>query len=912
MSKEENRAAVFRTTKVMTKLKQDGSWLQRRNEPEVETKQEKPWLAEVRAARLNEAARETSPFSSALKPTPEPTKPAPERAQSSGFLIRGVFTKTDSKPVPSSTSTSVGVSRTTNYSKNDSESYRKIAPHTVRPTSENQESQLSLEEQEKRREAASNVLKKSAVRQRSYVLSAAKKYESKEKELNTSPVSPSFVAKRVEITDDNEKAVTPAPPPSAPAVPATSVTDPEPKSQSTINTLDKTAVDVAVEEPVAPKVEDTAPEPVKEAPSLVSVTEKQPSEDMKPGCTKVATPLPELVPEYVKEVCGDQEPDNSGASQEENTLLVEIVQESPTPEPAAPASPTLVSPTPESAAPVSPTQVSPTPESAAPVSPTPEPAAPVSPTQVSPTPEPAAPASPTLVSPTPDTPDTPDTADPVSPTVVSSTPESAATEDRVKAEPEPGLSPTISSNVDTLAALSETLVCFDTSSISQLNAQAEKHDFDVTASVPNSFTDDEPVLAKGADGTVDSQLEEGVEHEPTPALSNCEAITDDLLALNDGPAESAEPVPPSPGRWSQDLLGLDSPAKTSVVVDLLADDVIPINTEARSLSTEREEEKQTDETARETQSSADPFDPYPIGTTSSNSSSDLLQPLSAISINSESHTSLEDKDSDPAIIMSGSALESLADDVIPINTDTKSLSTQRSWAHSWETSTPQLTESQEAEPKSCTEDQQTLVWFERKSTDNDSPWDRWMSPTIYNVTMTTTEEEEEERPEDTETQEVTSITTIRETYSEPQPAMDRSETFSRTLREDNQRVQTPEPETKKNFVYVKQYVSTSELSLHNVRDSAESGSEYLTSTSTNYSYSSPSTYSSGSLSSTCTYCGELVGNDAKITIEHLNINCHCDCFKCGVCNKPMGDVLYNMFLHGGKVHCESCYSKALN
>ncbi len=29
----------------------------------------------------------------------------------------------------------------------------------------------------------------------------------------------------------------------------------------------------------------------------------------------------------------------------------------------------------------------------------------------------------------------------------------------------------------------------------------------------------------------------------------------------------------------------------------------------------------------------------------------------------------------------------------------------------------------------------------------------------------------------------------------------------------------------------------------------------------------------------CTYCGEMVGNDAKITIEHMNISCHPSCFK---------------------------------
>lgn len=138
------------------------------------------------------------------------------------------------------------------------------------------------------------------------------------------------------------------------------------------------------------------------------------------------------------------------------------------------------------------------------------------------------------------------------------------------------------------------------------------------------------------------------------------------------------------------------------------------------------------------------------------------------------------------------------------------------------------------------------------------------------------------------------------------------ETYSRTVTEEDQRVQTPEPEAKKGFVYVKEYVNATEMSLHNARDLTDSGSDYLTSSSTSYSYSSPSSYSSGQLSSSCNFCGEPVGSDAKITIEHLNINCHPDCFKCGVCCKPMGDLLDSMFLHDGKVHCENCYSNALD
>eukprot|EP00064_Thunnus_orientalis_P000961 superscaffoldBa00000058_g962 len=783
MSNEGDRAAVFRTTKVRTKLKGDASWLQRRSEPENETVEEKPWIAEVRAGRVDGAPIETSPVSSPTTSTPSPVKSDTERAPT-GFLIRGVFTKLD-KPAPSSTSN--GYSGTTQFTKKPSENYKRIAPHTVRSTSENQEGTLSPEEKEKRTETANNVLKKSAARQRSYVLSAAKIYDSKDKADDTSPVNSdsSFVAKRVEITDDDESVAPVSTPPSPPVVPVTSVASaPEPKPRKLVNTSVKTAANVN---------DDAAPKPVKEEPLPVSVTEKDPFEDMKPGCTKVATPLPELIPVYVQAVCADVEHDDSEVS---GLPLVKL--------------------TPASPIPVSPTQASP----------------------ASPTPAPPA-------------------STPISP---------AVKEDTVKTEPEPEPEPFPNprSGVDTLTALSDTLISFDTSS--------------------TSSQDDEPGLAEEEGGSADSHTEDGVEQEPTPALSNCEPITGDLLALSGtvgllmilylncpalalksplnpkflfvhhllhfpflssfrlrSPEESAEPVPPSPHYWSQDLLG-----------------------ELDSLSTQREEEKQTDETSSETQSpteavttttktviitdksSADPFDPYPIGTTSPNSSSDLFQPLADISINRVSPTSVENED--PKTNISCNALESLADDIIPINTDTTS--SHRSWARAWETSPPEKTntgESQKAAPVGQAEDQQTLVKSEKK-----------------------------------------------------------------TVMEKDRHGQTPEPETKKGFVYVKEYVNATELSLHNAKNNIDSGSDDLTSSSVNDSYNSPSTYTSDLLSSTCTYCGELVGHDAKITIEHLNINCHPACFKCGVCSKPMGDLLYNMFLHGGKVHCESCYSKALD
>ncbi|XP_034400006.1 zinc finger protein 185 isoform X2 [Cyclopterus lumpus] len=956
MSKQGEKESVFITTKVRTKLKGDGSWLQRSSDAQAEADKEKPWLAEVRACRLNGPPVETSPVSSPTSSTPPPTKSDAERAPASGFLIRGIFTKLD-KPTSSSTTNGV-IPSTTQFTKKPAESYKKIAPYTVRPTSENQESQLSNEEQEKRTEAASNVLKKSSVRKRSYVFSAAKKYESQEAEPEPSLLnsSPAFLARRVEIIDDDGSAATPEPASALPPSPV--VASPtEPKPRKVVNTSVKA---VAVNEPVAPTVVEPAPEPVKDDPPPVSVTVNDPFEDMEPGGTKLAAPLPVRIPKCFQAVCMEPEPKDSDISG-----LVDLAPASPTPLPPTPAAPAPLSPAPVSAvteipewtepeiAPkpslkprvntsvktaydvavnelVSPKVVEPVKDDPPPVSVTvndpfedmepggtklaaplpvripkcfqavcmePEPKdsdisglvdlAPASPTPLPPTPAAPAPLSPAPVSAVTEIPEwtEPEIApkpslkprvntsvktsydvavnEPVSPKVVepvkddpppvsvtvndpfedmepggtklaaplpvripkcfqavcmepepkdsdisglvdaplvdlapvsptpaapgqaspaplSPAPVSAVTEIPVWTEPEiapkPSLKP--SSGVDTLATLSDTLIAFDSSS--------------------TSFWDDKPVMTEEEAGSANIQTtENGVEREAE--LSNCIPITDDLLALTDGPEESVDPVPPSPGRWSQDLLGgLNSesiPAKTSGTLDLLADDVIPIKTEARSLNMQREEE-QTDETARETQSqedntdpwssretttvtessSDDPFDPYPIGTTSSNSASDLLQPHSGISSNSASFTFMENKDPSPETDIGSNALESLADNVFPINTESTSLGTERSWARTWETSPPQQAnsdESQEAVPGGQTVDQETLVMFERKSSENDSPWDRWTSPIVYTLATEEEEEEEEEKESREYTETVTTITTNREIHSEQQLAMDR-------------------------------------------------------------------------------------------------------------------------------------------
>ncbi|XP_041703498.1 zinc finger protein 185 isoform X2 [Coregonus clupeaformis] len=183
--------------------------------------------------------------------------------------------------------------------------------------------------------------------------------------------------------------------------------------------------------------------------------------------------------------------------------------------------------------------------------------------------------------------------------------------------------------------------------------------------------------------------------------------------------------------------------------------------------------------------------------------------------------------------------------------------------------TPSTDSSEDEEPEEQSP-QVSLDTVQKQSSESDSPWDRWSAPTVN--------QEKEER--------------------DPEPSMDRTLDSSA-----NQRPKSPDTESNKCFVYLKEYVNATDLTKHNTRDDPD----YVTSSSSSHSNSSPSSSTRTTTTSACTYCGEQVGNDAKITIEHLNISCHSACFKCGVCSKPMGDFLFNMFLHKGTVHCESCY-----
>ncbi|XP_047209317.1 zinc finger protein 185 isoform X6 [Girardinichthys multiradiatus] len=1073
-----DRAAVFRTTKVRTKLRGDGSWLQQQDEPDAETQEEeKPWLADVRARRLNGAPIDTSPVSSPVKTTPPPVKSDTESKPSTqGYLIRGVFTKLDN---PVSSPSYNGPSKPKLFTKRPSESYKKIAPHTVRSSSENPEDQLSPEEQEKRKEAAISVLKKKPSK-RSYVLSAAKLYEDKDTSPETSPASssPSFVAKRVEIVDDSKSAPTPSPASTVapyPAVPPTSAAStPAPKPQTAVNTTVKTTDESAVKEPVNPKatnppaklneVKDILPDttlanssplfvakrvevvddskkaappapsstvassaastPAPKPQTAVNTTVKTTDESAvkEPVNPKATNPPPKL--NEVKDILPDTTLANS--SPLFVAKRVEVVDDSKKAAPPAPSSTVASSPAvPPTSAASTPapkpqtavnTTVKTTDESAvkelanpkatnlpaklneakdtspdttlassspsfltkkveiindSKSAPTPAPASTVAPYPAVPPISAAstpAPKPQTAVNTTVKTTDesvvkelanpkatnlpaVPEKEEPLlqsnaekqqtedkktksNNTTITGSVRVATTAPQTKAEtplvkllpssktspaqksvgsdspaltstvtvppvPVPRSAPTTASPAPVtpvpVLTVAELMVKTEPEQEPELKDEAEaepedepevEHELEPSA---EPSADDKLELAEEEEGSVDSQTPENMAvDEPIP-------VETELLVDYSGPKEPAKTYQ----RISHEMVNLicsePSPAKASDTLDLLANDVDIVHTEGHSLSIQQqkeEKEKQTDETAVETQSLADPFDPYPIGTASHNSLSDLLEPVADVSINS-STTPEGKKSSSPEVTSAAADLSQL------------------SWTTKWEIPKQTNTEeSQEAATEDQSGDQQTVIKFEKKSTEIDSPWNRWTSPTVYTISNTTGDEDkeeeevkEEESPEDS--QKVTTITTVREIQNEPEPTMAQSASPSTALIEEERRVPTPESETKKPFVYVKEYVNASDMALLN------SSSDDFASSSINYLYSSPSSYTRVSLSSSCMYCGKQVDNNAKITIEHLNINCHPECFKCDVCSKPMGDLLHGMFLHQKKVYCESCYATVI-
>ncbi|XP_037055210.1 zinc finger protein 185 isoform X8 [Peromyscus leucopus] len=117
--------------------------------------------------------------------------------------------------------------------------------------------------------------------------------------------------------------------------------------------------------------------------------------------------------------------------------------------------------------------------------------------------------------------------------------------------------------------------------------------------------------------------------------------------------------------------------------------------------------------------------------------------------------------------------------------------------------------------------------------------------------------------------------------------------------------------TNKGILFVKEYMHASEVSSGKPVFS-HYGSTSSTEDSLNLEKKPPHEGTPPSERPTegvCTYCTHEIRDCPKITLEHLGICCHEYCFKCGICNKPMGDLLDQIFIHRDTIHCGKCYEK---
>ncbi|KAK4810209.1 hypothetical protein QYF61_012378 [Mycteria americana] len=174
-STDEDRRRIIKQMKVRTTLKGDKSWIQHHNSDSEDEKKSSP---------LSGRASGGSPASTAI--APQSDRSSASKPQS-GYLIRGVFTRTIDKTssVPDSSS---------------SNEAQKRAPYNVKQKSvdlDEDDVPFTPDEHKKRTEAANSVLRRTASRERAYVLSAAKKS-------NGSPTQefPPLFAKRIEIEEE--------------------------------------------------------------------------------------------------------------------------------------------------------------------------------------------------------------------------------------------------------------------------------------------------------------------------------------------------------------------------------------------------------------------------------------------------------------------------------------------------------------------------------------------------------------------------------------------------------------------------------------------------------------------------------------------------------------------------------------
>ncbi|XP_070318875.1 zinc finger protein 185 isoform X5 [Odocoileus virginianus] len=115
----------------------------------------------------------------------------------------------------------------------------------------------------------------------------------------------------------------------------------------------------------------------------------------------------------------------------------------------------------------------------------------------------------------------------------------------------------------------------------------------------------------------------------------------------------------------------------------------------------------------------------------------------------------------------------------------------------------------------------------------------------------------------------------------------------------------------KGILFVKEYVNAGEVSSRKPLSSfygSTGGNEDSCNVEKKLSYDG-TLYSERTSGGICTYCNREIRDCPKITLEHLGICCHDYCFKCGICSKPMGELLDQIFIHRDTIHCGKCYEK---
>ncbi|XP_048883769.1 zinc finger protein 185 isoform X43 [Brienomyrus brachyistius] len=816
MSKEGDRQSVLRTTKVRTSLKGDSSWIQQRSEPQLE--QQKSWLAEVKATPpILELSPPPSPTaaSAATDPSSPTTTQAPK--PSSGYLIRGVFTKTNNEKAPASNGTSAPSGT---FVKKPTDSYKKIAPHIVRSGSSSSyvdDVTLSPEEQDKRTEAASNVLMSSAARQRSYVLSAAKKYESVEKPQDAGLP---FVAKRVVINDDDDishkdKGMDDMTPPVG--------------SRQTVQSVPPSSSKL----PVEPKPEITS---VKTSPKDTQfVMEQKPKTEAAPAKTSsVETPKvpPAVVPAPVVSNSSVETPKVPPAvvsapvvstSPKESKPVVEQKPETPPVKSSSvetPKVPPAVAPAPV---------VSTSPKESKPVVEQKTETPPVKSSSVE------TPKVPPAVVPAPVVSTSPKESKPVVEQKTETPPVKSSSVETPKVPPAVVPAPVVStSSKDT--KLVEMLKKPESPAVKACSAEASK-----------AASDSSPA--------------------PTPSCSLKPLVEQKSPAINTSSVETPKVPPavvPAPVVSS-------SSKDTKQVVGQKWTETSPVKASSPAKA----------EQAPESNKNIDNQDLISLA----ESGEKFLDPFP--SVPESQKTQVDQKTS--------ISLDKLADDVIPFSI--KSISASESATAKEPTTTQSSTDpSPFKEPPKST-DISVMDLFDPFPVDPNK-----RSTTPVSPLKKTEDSFEEDLNDLCEDHENFTITVEKIEPHNPSPS-----SMDSSLETTSQEATPSETESKKGIVLLKEYVNTKPAT--GISNNDLFSGDYISSSVSSYNYSSPT--SSSSTSSACTYCGLPVGSEAKITIEHLNISCHPACFKCGVCGKSMGDLLYSMFLHKGVVHCESCYAKTI-